>query len=358
MPRFEVFIPAAETTGFNVTFRVDAENWMAALKTGMQKLGEQGSAVQNILVDIQDDNSVHVTDSQSGRVFRIRELSEEEAAHAQVKGTPSTPPRPIPLVPAPAAAHPGLSDLDPSTARTVIHSPAPARREKTAVMPDPARANVQPAPAPAPRPVSTPPPSRRSHHDAESVVELERPTRPVVGQIGRTPKKNRQEEIEDLLAEVFERVQDVYSKSTTGDALYFMLDLALEKIGAESGTAFLADAATGDLSFSAVRGPRARELLDAKMLVPAGTGIVGFCATEGVSLALSDVQKDPRYYAVVGEKVNYAPRSVITAPMMTHGRSFGCLQLLNKKGDQPFTEVEIGLLSYIAHQAAMYLNSR
>ena len=52
MPRFEVFIPAAETTGFNVTFRVDAENWMAALKTGMQKLGEQGSAVQNILVDI------------------------------------------------------------------------------------------------------------------------------------------------------------------------------------------------------------------------------------------------------------------------------------------------------------------
>ena len=358
MPRFEVFIPAAETTGFNVTFRVDAENWMAALKTGMQKLGEQGSAVQNILVDIQDDNSVHVTDSQSGRVFRIRELSEEEAAHAQVKRASSTPPRPIPLTQPAASVRPKLEDIDPSTARTVIDAPAPALRDKTAVMPNPSRASVQPAPAPAQRPVSKPPPSRRSHHDPESVVELEAPTRPVIGQIGRAPKKNRQEEIEDLLAEVFERVQDVYSKPTIEDALYFMLDLALEKLGAESGTAFFADAATGDLTFTAVRGPRAKELLDAKMVVPAGTGIVGFCATEGVSLALSDVQKDPRYYAVVGEKVNYVPRSVITAPMMTHGRSFGCLQLLNKKGDQPFTEVEIGLLAYIAHQAAMYLNSR
>ena len=180
----------------------------------------------------------------------------------------------------------------------------------------------------------------------------------VVGQIGRAPRKNRQEEIEDLLAEVFERVQEVYSRPTTEDALYFMLDLALEKIGTESGTAFLADAATGDLSFGAVRGPRAKELLHAKMIVPHGTGIVGFCATEGVSLALSDVQKDPRYYAAVAERVNYVPHSVITAPMMTHGRSFGCLQLLNKKDNQPFTEVEIGLVAYIAHQAALYLNSR
>ncbi|HEX4622033.1 MAG TPA: hypothetical protein VH208_10745, partial [Myxococcaceae bacterium] len=85
MPKFEVFIPPAEPKGFNVTFKVDANNWMAALKIGMLKLGQQGANAQNILVDIQDDNSVHVTESESGRVFRIRELTEQEAAEAKPK---------------------------------------------------------------------------------------------------------------------------------------------------------------------------------------------------------------------------------------------------------------------------------
>src|SRR5262245_54923048 len=85
MPKFEVHIPAADAQSLNVTLRVDADHWMAALKTGLHKLGAQGSSVQNVLVDIQDDNSVHITEAQSGRVFRIRELSGEEAASAPVK---------------------------------------------------------------------------------------------------------------------------------------------------------------------------------------------------------------------------------------------------------------------------------
>src|SRR5579872_5063221 len=85
MAKFEVFIPPANPEGFNVTFRVDANNWMAALRIGLMKLGQQGVTAQNILVDIQDDNSVHVTESESGRVFRIRELSEGEAAEAKPK---------------------------------------------------------------------------------------------------------------------------------------------------------------------------------------------------------------------------------------------------------------------------------
>src|SRR5688572_5772726 len=97
MAKFEVHIPAADENGFNVTFRVDAENWMAALKTGMLKLGEQGSLVQNIMVDIQDDNSVHITEPVSGRVFRIREMTESEAASAKIK--PGTFKKAMPIPP-------------------------------------------------------------------------------------------------------------------------------------------------------------------------------------------------------------------------------------------------------------------
>jgi hypothetical protein len=394
MARYEVFIPAAETAGFNVTFRVDAQNWMAALKTGMQKLGEQGAAMQNILVDIQDDESVHVTESSSGRVFRIRELTEADVAQAQPKRParpaerrssgmalgetdPSRPQPQLPLRPAlgfdgpptqpgmPALARPAPQPADitrPSIPAASIVAPIgePASEQKTRieawpVAPTPmVQPAVQPAPRPA-RPASAP--QRRGRVEPESVVELEAPTRPVVGKIGRAQRRNQKEEIEDLLAEVFERVQEVYAQKDPDAALYYLLDLALEKIPAESGTVFQADAASGDLTFRAVRGPRAKEVLDAQMVIPAGTGVVGFCAVEGVSLALSDIQKDPRYYSVVAQKVKYTPTSVLCAPMMTHGRTFGCLQILNRRDGHLFNEVEVGLLGYIAHQAALYLNN-
>ena len=128
------------------------------------------------------------------------------------------------------------------------------------------------------------------------------------------------------------------------------------KVPCDAGSVLEADA-QGDLRFSAARGPKAAELMEASLVVPSGSGIAGFCAHEGVSVALSDVQKDPRYYAEISRRVDYETRSVLASPMMTHGRTFGCVQLLNKKTSPVFEPHEVGILSYIAHQAALYLNA-
>lgn len=368
MPRFEVYIPAADEQSFNVTFRVDALNWMAALKTGMQKLGEQGATSNNVLVDVQDDNSVHVTEPESGRVFRIRELSEDEAATAEVKkprapANDKTIPGKPAFVPSEAKTQPMMAipqpKLDPVVQLAMVSevTPSAAGGSTGAGIP------INAAPTPLLRDER---PSERGsapplghHHRAEAVVELERPTRPIVGPIGR-PKatKSEREALEDVLAEVFERVDYVNREKSVEQAMYFLLDLALEKIPAESGSVLHADSGSGDLSFYAARGPKASELLAAKLVIPHGTGIVGFCTMEGVSVALSDVQKDERFYPAVSQRLKYATRNVLTAPMMTHGRAFGCFQVLNKKDGKPFSAYEMGLLSYLAHQGALYLNNR
>ncbi|MFZ5471375.1 MAG: GAF domain-containing protein [Myxococcota bacterium] len=359
MPKFEVHIPAAEVSEFNVTLKVDADNWMAALKTGMHKLGEQGASVQNVLVDIQEDNSIHVTESSSGRVFRIRELSDAEAAAASVKKPPvlSAPPPSARTFPW------GSSATQPARPRSV-HEAVTEPNHKVIAEPD----TLPPSPAatlPGVHPeLLKPTPTRiierARRHEPDEVVELEKPTQPVLGSIGRPKptKKGAQEDIEDVLAEVFDQVQNVYGKKTEEEALYFLLDLALQKIPAESGTVYRADATTGDLSFAAVRGPKAKELLAARVIVPSGTGIAGFAANEGVSVAVSDVEKDSRFYAAISEKLKYEVKSILCSPMMTHGRTFGCLQLLNKSGSAVFSAHEVGLLSYVAHQAALFLNSR
>jgi hypothetical protein len=203
------------------------------------------------------------------------------------------------------------------------------------------------APPPAPRPAPA------------KVVDLPEPKRAAKAQIGRTlDTVKHRASVEDALADVFERVQGTYAQKGEQAALYLLLDLALEKIPAESGSVLLTNSGTGDLAFVGARGPKAAQLLQSALVVPAGLGIVGFCAVEGVSVALSDVQRDPRWYSEVSERLQYDTKSVLCAPMMTHGRSFGCIQLLNRHGTDVFTEHEIGMLAYIAHQGALYLNSR
>src|SRR5207249_1301385 len=99
-----------------------------------------------------------------------------------------------------------------------------------------------------------------------SMDELRGPSVPSRGTIGRQKSTPgiKAPNVEDMLAEVFERVQEIHGKPSTDDALAFILDLALEKVPADSGSIFRADYATGDLTFAVARGPKARELLSQK----------------------------------------------------------------------------------------------
>jgi hypothetical protein len=407
MPKFEVHIPANDPGGYNMTLKVGADNWMAALKAGMQKLGEQGTVSQNVMVDIQEDNSIHVTEAHSGRVFRIRELTDEEVARAQVK-------RPSGLRPIPKAD--AKLDAD-AKSRTVLMAPpvgSPAAHPELKTIPGIPAASLEmptPVPTPVPQPAPQPatqvplrasgplsqrpapsPEQRRAHPPVESsptpaparapyaerlsgirpkssprievpdVEELVQPLKPVTSNIGR-PRTSpnlgvARGSAEDVLADIFLRVVELDRLQSVEAAMEFILDLALEKVPCESGSVFRADGTSGDLSFLAARGPKAKELLESDITIPAGTGIAGFCAVEGVSVAVNDVEKDPRHYSAVSAQVKYSPKSMLCSPMMTHGRSFGCVQLINRREGPQFKEHEVGVLAYLAHQAALFLNAR
>jgi hypothetical protein len=74
MPRFEVFCPAAPPhVSEDVTVRVDAEHWIAALQAALAGLGLP-QALASVLCDVQADGSIHVTHPQGGSVYRVREI--------------------------------------------------------------------------------------------------------------------------------------------------------------------------------------------------------------------------------------------------------------------------------------------
>ena len=74
MALFEVFIPGREAGTPNVTLTIDATNWIGALRSGLKSIGEGQEAIANVMCDIKEDNSIHVTDVATRRVFRLREV--------------------------------------------------------------------------------------------------------------------------------------------------------------------------------------------------------------------------------------------------------------------------------------------
>jgi len=303
MARYEVFVPAAPPrVPMDLTLRLDADHWLGALKSGLKRLGEV-QPTSNVLCDIQPDGSIHVTDPDSGRVFRIVEL-------------------------------PAIT-------------PAGARPAVPAV-----------APAPAPRVAATPPPSaaatpaaRPSSH-AERVVATRTPISTPAHPIGRMAAVVKDE---DALADLFHEAAEMGRITDRKAGLGFALDTAMRIIGCEAGTVFTADLGRKDLSFEVVRGPSADRLMALGMKIPIGVGIVGFCAQEDVCLAVSDVEKDSRFYRAVSEATGYQTRSLLCAPMSRHGQVVGCLEVVNKQGGKPFDQKDLAVLSYLAAQSAAFL---
>ncbi len=404
MAKYEVHIPAATPGVPSVTLRVFADNWMAALKTGMEKVGEQGSQMSNILCDILEDGAVDVTDPKTGRVFRIHELegSDEptpvsgaymapvrsELDDREEKTDPElslpdwgekSAPSPVPLndavgartrtteTPPPPAAKPSpprklevVDDDEPTPKPEAGSAEAPPPARSPAPRPQPAPAAARPPPAKAP-PGASPPrtgvPTQvaRSPSKPRLVEQIEEPSVPIRGPIGRNTGK-RYVDPEEVFAELFERVQEAESMDRP-KALYFFLDLAMQKIPAESGSVLLAPLGSGELRFAAARGPKSQELLKLNPRVPMGKGIAGFCTQESVAVAISDAQRDKRFLRQISERVGYDTRSMICAPMTSSGKTYGCLEVINRHGGHQFQDSELAILSYVAHQVGKYIES-
>lgn len=475
MAWFEVFIPGKQSGSASVTLTVEAPNWIGALRTGLSNIGEGQESISNVMCDIKEDNSIHVTDVASHRVFRLREVKQprvavpvapapfydndtapptmldgNDAAGPQRKTqtaaaafvdrapaaetmdqntiemsvpwtampspsstpalpnlllrvpsklpplgspsaiavttappaeltmpmsasiavqadydltlrqpkAPSAPNKPLPAeVPAaaPTAPTPPVVAAAPAVKAAAKFVPEATERPQRAPGPNGRKKN-SPVSPPTPRGSTAPPPKRPSGQFETAPQPISREvSREEVPAVGRTPSVADQASITDAVADVFDATQELLLEASVdpkriADAL---LDIALAHVPAESGTFYLADLNGHELTFAAVRGPKAEAIKKGRFTVPVGQGIVGFCALEGVCLGVTDIQKDPRYFSAVADAVGYTPRDTLCASAEKDGRLFGAIQLINAK--QGFTAAHMEVLRYIGLTAAQLL---
>ncbi|MCF6246089.1 MAG: HDOD domain-containing protein [Desulfobacula sp.] len=134
-----------------------------------------------------------------------------------------------------------------------------------------------------------------------------------------------------------------------------VLDIVMYQIGRvfepQNWSILLKDQKTSDMVFSIVVGINKDKLKGAKL--PKGEGIAGFIMQTGESLVIEDVETDKHFSKRVDKHTGFETRSIIGTPLKTGGKIFGVIELINRVGDEPFSQQDLDLLSSIAEYAAI-----
>ena len=130
-----------------------------------------------------------------------------------------------------------------------------------------------------------------------------------------------------------------------------IVQTAMHVLGARAGSLYLVDEETDELIFEVALGAKASTLRGQR--IPMGRGIAGWVAATGQLLAVSDVQRDPRWAQEIGQAVDYSPQMMLAMPLLLHDEVTGVLQLLDKESGESFSAEDMDTLGLFAQQAAV-----
>lgn len=146
------------------------------------------------------------------------------------------------------------------------------------------------------------------------------------------------------MANASERLQVLYELSrrlATFDDLDGLLrdaTRAVREVFAAEGTAILLlDPSGTELRFpiaSQAEGASGTEKVLTELRFPAAQGIAGWVLAHGQSVAVDDVNKDPRFYPGVAKATGVPTRALLAAPLRSRSETIGVVEVINPAGDR------------------------
>ncbi len=154
----------------------------------------------------------------------------------------------------------------------------------------------------------------------------------------------------EMLLSVSTRISAI---ETLDEVLEVLVGLATSETGAERGSLFLNDPASGELYSRIALGTGRREIRILNTV-----GVAGYVYTAGRGMIIPDAYADPHFDRSVDKQTGFVTRNILCAPIRTaRGEIIGVIQTLNKKAGT-FTAVDLQLLEAMTLQAAITLQSR
>ena len=174
----------------------------------------------------------------------------------------------------------------------------------------------------------------------------------VPGESSRITELERQVKELSTLVEVSRAIN---SNLGTGRVLHTVLEQAVSALEAEGGTLWTVDEEGAQIVPEVVEGPAEESMLHVRL--KRGEGIVGRVVEAGTGELIEDAQRDPRWAGRVDADTGFVTRSIVCAPLTAHGKTIGCLQLINKNEDRLFETSDLQLLTALGALAALVLDN-
>ena len=133
-----------------------------------------------------------------------------------------------------------------------------------------------------------------------------------------------------------------------------ILDIVNEAVPCEAASLLIVTGAARKMLFVAQTGPVAEKIKGIK--IAPGQGIAGACAADRISIAVSDVQKEPRFAREISKSLGFETRSLMAVPILFKGDLAGVIELVNKTGGDEWQRHEIELIERLARASASLIN--
>jgi signal transduction histidine kinase len=157
-----------------------------------------------------------------------------------------------------------------------------------------------------------------------------------------------------LLLRLVELSVTLNSTLDLDELLQLITTTAAELLECEAASILLYDEKNPRLYFAASTGSDPAQL--AEIPVPIDSSVAGTIFRTNRPLILSNVEQDPRHYALVSNHIKFKVKSLLGVPMPIKERTMGVLEAINKK-EGAFTDGDTAVLSVMAAHAAIAINN-
>lgn len=173
-------------------------------------------------------------------------------------------------------------------------------------------------------------------------------------QLGNRKRQAAELELQRTM-QLFDVSLEVNSTIRKQDLLIKIMETSSRIMNAEASSVILVDEEKGELFFDLALGEKGDEVREIRLKV--GEGIAGWVAQTGKSVKIDDAAQDERWSSKVAKRVDYPTRNMLCVPLVSKGKIIGVLQVLNKRGEAPFTDRDLQLLESIASPTAAALEN-
>jgi HD-GYP domain-containing protein (c-di-GMP phosphodiesterase class II) len=167
---------------------------------------------------------------------------------------------------------------------------------------------------------------------------------------GRTERENR-----TRLELVYEISKKIGTVPRMTQLLEHVIKMTQQTLGAAAASILLFRNNDQELFFEVASGPVSKALRQVKLNTQ--YGIAGQVARTGQPIIVNDASRSPNFHKMIDDTTGFATRSLICAPLATHHKILGVIEVLNKQDGTEFSEQDLEAVVSVANTAAMAIEN-